>query len=175
MVWWLVFRITRRQTEVCFWPCGLLGSKYQLTNFDKIKCHLRFRRSVPRRYWYLCTLAATWAQRVNNLRIADSCRHASKEAGVSPTEAEPLLETQKGDDGLFTVRGYLSTCKRGDGKARCSRLTASSCPFYRLSSSPLGGLAECNGYCRGLHTNYHSKHRHLRLRWGRSKLSGWVS
>ena len=36
MVWWLVWRVNRRQIEVCFSPdvilCGWLGSKYQLTN-----------------------------------------------------------------------------------------------------------------------------------------------
>ena len=36
VVWWLVHRVNRRQTEVCFGPdvglCGWLGSKYQLAN-----------------------------------------------------------------------------------------------------------------------------------------------
>ena len=36
VVWWLVWRVNRRQIEVCFSPdvilCGWLGSKYQLTN-----------------------------------------------------------------------------------------------------------------------------------------------
>ena len=35
-VWWLVCRVDKRQFEVCFSPdvirCGLLGSKYRLTN-----------------------------------------------------------------------------------------------------------------------------------------------
>ena len=35
VVWWLVWRVNRKQIEVCFNPvilCGWLGSKYQLTN-----------------------------------------------------------------------------------------------------------------------------------------------
>ena len=36
VVWWLVWRVDRRQTDVCFSPdvilCGWLDSKYQLTN-----------------------------------------------------------------------------------------------------------------------------------------------
>ena len=37
VVWWLVWRVNKRQIEVCFSPdvilCGWLGSKYQLTNY----------------------------------------------------------------------------------------------------------------------------------------------
>ena len=39
VVWWHVWRVNGRQSEVCFSPdeilCGWLGSKYQLTNYEK--------------------------------------------------------------------------------------------------------------------------------------------
>ena len=44
VVWWLVWRVNRRQIEVCFSPdvilCGWLGSKHQLTNYHLVWCSI---------------------------------------------------------------------------------------------------------------------------------------
>ena len=62
VVWWLVCRVNRRQTEVCFSPdiilCGWLGSKHQLTHSSDVKpVHALAQKSfivITRQLWSCC-------------------------------------------------------------------------------------------------------------------------